>query len=307
MHDDRLRLIFTCCHPALSPEAQVALTLRLLGGLSTERSPDRSSWPNRRWRSAWCVPSARSRPPESLTACRQITSCPIACRPVLAVVYLIYNAGLTSPAEPGLCVEAIRLARILATLMPDEPEVAGLLALLLLTESRRASRTRPDGSLVLLAEQDRTPLGSGLDRGGPGDRTPVPPSQPARPLPAAGRDQRRACRRRDVRADRLVADRRPVRPAARARPDAGRGPQPRHRHRRGRTARCRAGAGRRAGPRQLLPLPRHAGRSASARLARDSEAAQPTSAPPSWRRRTPNGTSSGTGAEPRGDRRPVLR
>jgi RNA polymerase sigma-70 factor (ECF subfamily) len=76
-------------------------------------------------------------------------------RPVLAVVYLVYNAGLTSPAEPSLCPEAIRLARILATLMPDEPEVAGLLALLLLTESRRASRTRPDGSLALLGEQDR--------------------------------------------------------------------------------------------------------------------------------------------------------
>jgi len=75
--------------------------------------------------------------------------------PVLAVVYLVYNAGLTSAAEPGLCAEAIRLARILATLMPDEPEVAGLLAVLLLTESRRASRTLPDGSLVLLGEQDR--------------------------------------------------------------------------------------------------------------------------------------------------------
>src|SRR5437660_11155509 len=76
-------------------------------------------------------------------------------RPVLAVVYLIYAAGRTSPAEPGLCSEAIRLGRILATLMPDEPEVVGLLALLLLTESRRASRTRPDGSLVLLGDQDR--------------------------------------------------------------------------------------------------------------------------------------------------------
>jgi RNA polymerase sigma-70 factor, ECF subfamily len=77
-------------------------------------------------------------------------------RPVLAVVYLVYNAGLSSAAEQGLSSEAIRLARILATLMPDEPEVAGLLALLLLTESRRSSRTRPDGSLVLLGEQDRT-------------------------------------------------------------------------------------------------------------------------------------------------------
>jgi RNA polymerase sigma-70 factor (ECF subfamily) len=75
---------------------------------------------------------------------------------VLAVVYLVYNAGLSSPAEPCLCSEAIRLAKTLATLMPDEPEVAGLLALLLLTESRRASRTRPDGSLALLGEQDRS-------------------------------------------------------------------------------------------------------------------------------------------------------
>jgi RNA polymerase sigma-70 factor (ECF subfamily) len=74
---------------------------------------------------------------------------------VLAVVYLVYNAGLTSPRAPNLCLEAIRLARIVATLMSDEPEVDGLLALLLLTESRRGSRTRPDGSLVLLGEQDR--------------------------------------------------------------------------------------------------------------------------------------------------------
>jgi RNA polymerase sigma-70 factor (ECF subfamily) len=83
-------------------------------------------------------------------------------RPVLAVVYLIYTAGLASPAEPGLGPEAIRLARILATLMPGEPEVAGLLTLLLLTESRRASRTRPDGSLALLDEQDRTRWGRAL-------------------------------------------------------------------------------------------------------------------------------------------------
>src|SRR5207253_5182656 len=77
-------------------------------------------------------------------------------RPVLAVVYLIYTAGQTSQAEAGLCAEAIRLARTLTALMPDEPEVAGLLALLLLTESRCASRLGPDGSLVLLAEQDRS-------------------------------------------------------------------------------------------------------------------------------------------------------
>jgi len=76
--------------------------------------------------------------------------------PVMAVVYLIYNAGLTDTSEKSLCAEGVRLARVLATLMPNEPEVGGLLALLLLTESRRASRMRPDGSLVLLAEQDRS-------------------------------------------------------------------------------------------------------------------------------------------------------
>jgi RNA polymerase sigma-70 factor (ECF subfamily) len=81
---------------------------------------------------------------------------PARLRPVLAVLYLIYNAGLNGPAGPGLCAEAIRLARVLAALLPAEPEVDGLLALLLLTESRRAARTRPDGSLVLLGEQDRT-------------------------------------------------------------------------------------------------------------------------------------------------------
>jgi len=155
VHDDRLRLIFTCCHPALSTEAQVALTLRLLGGLSTKEvarsflvaepaMAQRLARAKRKIKAAG-IPY---RVPEDHELSDRL-------RPVLAVVYLVYNAGLTSPAEPGLCPEAIRLARILATLMPDEPEVAGLLALLLLTESRRASRTRPDGSLVLLGEQDR--------------------------------------------------------------------------------------------------------------------------------------------------------
>ena len=156
VQDDRLRLIFTCCHPALSTEAQVALTLRLLGGLSTKEVArsflvTEPTMAQRLARAKRKIKAARIpyRVPED-------HELPDRLRPVLAVVYLVYNAGLTSPAEPGLCAEAIRLARILATLMPDEPEVAGLLALLLLTESRRASRTRPDGSLVLLGEQDRT-------------------------------------------------------------------------------------------------------------------------------------------------------
>jgi RNA polymerase sigma-70 factor, ECF subfamily len=155
VHDDRLRLIFTCCHPALSTEAQVALTLRLLGGLSTKEVARsflvaEPTMAQRLVRAKRKIKAARIpyRVPEDHELSDRLG-------PVLAVVYLIYNAGLSSPAEPGLCSEAIWLARILATLMPDEPEVAGLLALLLLTESRRASRMRPDGSLVLLGEQDR--------------------------------------------------------------------------------------------------------------------------------------------------------
>jgi RNA polymerase sigma-70 factor, ECF subfamily len=156
VEDDRLRLIFTCCHPALAAEAQVALTLRLLGGLST-REVARSFLVTEQTMAVRLVRAKRkikaARIPYRVPQDREL---PGRLRPVLAVVYLIYTAGLTSPAGPGLCPEAIRLARILSALMPDEPEVAGLLALLLLTESRRASRTRPDGSLVLLGEQDRS-------------------------------------------------------------------------------------------------------------------------------------------------------
>jgi RNA polymerase sigma-70 factor (ECF subfamily) len=156
MQDERLRLIFTCCHPALSTQAQVALTLRLLGGLSTKEVARsflvaEPAMARRLVRAKHKIKAAKIlyRVPEA-------HELPDRLRPVLAVVYLIYNAGLSGPAEPDLCAEAIRLARILAALMPDEPEVAGLVALLLLTESRRASRTRLDGSLVLLGEQDRT-------------------------------------------------------------------------------------------------------------------------------------------------------
>jgi RNA polymerase sigma-70 factor, ECF subfamily len=155
VEDDRLRLIFTCCHPALATEAQVALTLRLLGGMSTQEVArsflvTEPTMAQRLVRAKRKVKAARIpyRVPED-------HELPVRLRPVLAVVYLLYNAGVSRPMEPDLCSEAIRMARILATLMPGEPEVAGLLALLLLTESRRASRTRPDGSLVLLGEQDR--------------------------------------------------------------------------------------------------------------------------------------------------------
>ncbi len=153
--DDRLRLIFTCCHPALSTEAQIALTLRLLGGLSTAEVA-----------SAFLVPEATMakrlvRAKHKITAARIPYRVPgdaeliDRLRPVLAVLYLIYNAGAVGPPGAELRHEAIRLARTVATLMPDEPEVTGLLALLLLTESRQGARVTADGSLVRLADQDR--------------------------------------------------------------------------------------------------------------------------------------------------------
>ena len=155
VQDDRLRLIFTCCHPALSTEAQVALTLRLLGGLTTDEvaraflvaEPTmakrivRAKHKIRAAHIPYRVPS-EAELPERL-------------RSVLAVLYLTYNAGTRGPSGDDLRQEAIRLARAIASLMPDEAEVAGLLALLLLTESRWSVRFAEDGSLVLLRDQDR--------------------------------------------------------------------------------------------------------------------------------------------------------
>ena len=262
--DDRLRLIFTCCHPALSTEAQVALTLRLLGGLSTTQVARsflvaEATMARRLVRAKHKIKAARI--PYRVPADHEL---PGRLRPVLAVVYLVYTAGLTNATDPGLCAEAIRLARILAALVPDEPEVAGLLALLLLTESRRPSRTRADGSLVLLGDQDRTRWDQALIAGRPGDPAPLPSPRPARSLSAPGRCQRRPCRRPGPRADRLAADPHPVRPVAVGRPDLGRRPQPGCRRGRGPRPSRRAGPGGGAGPGQLPPLPRHPSRSAAA-------------------------------------------
>jgi RNA polymerase sigma-70 factor, ECF subfamily len=159
--DDRLRLIFTCCHPALAPEARVALTLRTLGGLQTgeiaraflvsegtmQRRLSRAKGKIRDARIPYVVPPDHELPDRLAS--------------VLAALYLVFSEGYAATSAQSLvrrelCAEAIRLARVLRALMPDEPEVAGLLALMLLHDSRKAARTGPAGDVVLLDDQDRS-------------------------------------------------------------------------------------------------------------------------------------------------------
>ena len=287
--DDRLRLIFTCCHPALAPEARVALTLRLLGGLTVAEIA-----------AAFLVPETTMA--QRITRAKrkiagagipyrvpELSDLPARLAGVLAVLYLVFNEGYLAelrrrtgtpraqrrgdPADPRAAVAAA-----------GQPEVTGLLALMLLSDARRDSRFA-GGDLVPLRRPGPRRLGPGADRRGPrpGARVPRPRARhrrAARPLPAAGRDQRGPHRRARGRRHRLGADRGALRPAGADRRLADRAAQPGGGDRRARRARGRAGRGRPARPLGLdryhawhatrADLLRRLGRPAESRAAYDA-------------------------------------
>ena len=235
VEDDRLRLLFTCCHPALAPEARIALTLRLLGGLTVAEIAQ-----------AFLVPETTmaqriTRAKKKIAAAKvpyrvpEAADLPERLGGVLAVLFLVFNEGYLAtgdgdPVRAELTGEAIRLTRILRQLLPDEPEVAGLLGLLLLTEARREARVRERAAGPARRAGPRR-LGPRADRRGPRPGPRVPRDQPTRPLPDTRRDQRRPHRRPHRVGHGLVAGGRAVRPADPARPVADRRTQPRGRGR----------------------------------------------------------------------------
>ena len=230
VRDDQLRLIFTCCHPALRTEHQVALTLRLLGGLRVDEIArsflvSESTMIKRLLRAKHKIKAANI--PYRVPAAADL---PRRLRAVLSVLYLIYNTGVDDLARIALRSEAMRLARALVELMPDEPEAAGLLALMLLSESRMPARSE-GGALVLLRDQNRTKWNRTNYCRGTSHRARLYSPRPTRFLPTPGRDPSRALQRHLVRSNRLAADRRAVRSSVRGAAHTHRCTQSGDRHR----------------------------------------------------------------------------
>ncbi len=272
MDDDQLRMMFTCCHPALAPAAQVALTLRLVCGLRTDEIARAFLQPEPTVAQRLSRAKAKIRatkipfrvPPGRLLAERLPA--------VLACVYLVFSEGYAASGRDDLirdelCDEGIRLARLVAALLPDESEAHGLLALVLLQDSRRAARLGPEGEMVLLEDQDRARWDRGRIAEGQAELARGAGHRTGGLVPRAGDHRRRPRQRPDVGGHRLGAHRRAVRGAGpagalargRAEPGGGGGVRRRTRGRPGPRGR---GRGRRP-PRPVPPPPRHPRRSAA--------------------------------------------
>ena len=299
--DDLLRLVFTCCHPSLAPETQVALSLRTLCGLTTPEVArallvSEASMAKRLTRARQKILQAHI--PYRVPAADEL---PQRWAAVLATTYLVFNEGYAATSGPRLVRdelvdEAVRLARLLVRLRPDDPGALGLLALMLLQDSRRATRVDADGATVLLARPGPHPLGRREDRGGrhPGRRGAPALAGPARPLRRPGGDRGLPRPGAVVRRDGLGRDRVLVRRAAHPRRRSGGPAQPRRRGGRARRRRRGPGPGRRdrrAG--RVRAVARHPRRAAASPRPGRQRRRLRTRGPRRCRSTTPSGRCSG--------------